>query len=110
MPTNKKALPPKKAMPKRPTPAPKAPPQMGAKEMLEDCLSSEKNLTSVYNTFTNECVNPKIRTDFMNSLRETHEIQADLFNQMQTRGWYAVKSARQPDIKAAAQKYNAMNG
>jgi spore coat protein CotF len=106
---NKKVAPKKPAAKKAPA-TPKMPPQMGDKEMLEDCLTSEKNCTSVYNTYTNECVNPRLRTDFMNSLRETHEIQADLFTQMQNRGWYAVKSARQPDIKAAAQKFNAMNG
>jgi len=107
MPTKK--IPTKPSAKKTPAPPP-APQQMGDKEMLEDCLSSEKNCTSVYNTFTNECVNPKLRTDFMNCLRETHDIQSDLSTQMQNRGWYAVKSARQPDIKAAAQKYNAMNG
>ena len=88
---------------------PKTPPQMGDKEMLEDCLTSEKNCTSIYNTFTNECVNPKLRTDFMNSLRETHEIQADLSTEMQNRGWYTVKQAPTPDIQTAAQKFSAMN-
>jgi len=88
---------------------PKTPPQMGDKEMLEDCLTSEKNCTSVYNTYTNECVNPKLRADFINSLKETHDIQADLFTQMQNHGWYQVKEARMTDIQAAAQKFNSMS-
>ncbi|MDR1102044.1 MAG: spore coat protein [Clostridiales bacterium] len=78
---------------------------MGDKEILNDCLTSEKNCTNVYNTFANECVNPQLRTDFLNTLKDAHDIQTELFNDMQTRGWYTVKGAKQEDIVQAAQKY-----
>ena len=85
-------------------------PTMGDKEMMSDCLNSEKNCTSVYNTFANECVNPKLRNDFINTLKDAHDVQSELFTEAQNRGWYVVKAAKQPDIAQAAKKYSAMNG
>lgn len=79
---------------------------MGDKEILNDCLTSEKNCTGVYNTFASECVNPKLRTDFLNTLKDAHDIQTELFSDIQSRGWYVVKSAKPEDVTQAAQKFN----
>ena len=81
---------------------------MGDKEMITDSLSSQKFVTSGYNTFANECVNPSLRNDFMNILKEEHQIQSELFSEMQNRGWYQVKPADQNDINMAKQKYPKM--
>jgi len=80
---------------------------MTEKEMLQDCLASEKACTGTYNTFANECVNPKLRTDFINILKNEHDMQADLFNEQQSRGWYKVKPATQADINKTKKKYQA---
>ncbi len=79
---------------------------MGDKEMMNDSLASQKLISSVYNTFANECVNPQLRTDFLNILREEHDIQADIFQEMQKRGWYQVKQAEQTQVDQAKQKYS----
>ena len=81
------------------------PPPMGDKELLTDCLNSEKNCTSVYNTFANECVNPQLRNDFVNTLKDAHDIQFELSGEATNRGWYAVKDAPEIDIMQAAQKF-----
>ena len=81
------------------------PPTMGDKELLTDCLNSEKNCTSVYNTFANECVNPTLKNDFINTLKDAHDVQFELFDEAKKRGWYAVKDAPETDIMQAAQKY-----
>jgi spore coat protein CotF len=86
---------------------PKAPTCMGDKEILNDCLSSTKATTGLYNTFANECVNPQLRMDFLNILKEEHDIQNELFSDMQSRGWYTVKGAKPEDVTQAAQKYRS---
>ena len=80
---------------------------MQDKDVLNDSIASQKLIGSGYNTFANECANPQLRMDFLNILKEEHDIQADLFSEMQKRGWYTVKAADQNDVTQAKQKYNA---
>ena len=75
---------------------------------MQDCLDSQKRITSTYNTFTNECEHQNLRTDFMNILKEEHNIENEIFNQMSQRGWYQVPPAEQPKIDAAKQKFSNM--
>ncbi len=77
---------------------------MGDKELMNDSISSQKMIESNYNTYANECVNPSLRTDFLNILKDEHDIQAELFNEMQKRGWYQVKPADPNDIAQSVQK------
>ena len=87
-------------------PKSKMPPPMGDEELLKDCLNSEKNCTSVYNTFASECVNPPLRNDFVNTLKDAHDIQSELFTEAQNRGWYTVKEAPLMDIQQVAAKFS----
>ena len=82
--------------------------QMGDKEFLDDSIASQKQIGHGYNTFVNECTHQNLRTDFMNILKEEQDIQKDLFNEMQSRGWYDVKSADQNAISQAKMKYQNM--
>ena len=75
------------------------------KEVLGDCLSSQKQITAAYNTFAGECVDPRLRSAFLNILDEEHRIQADLFNDMTARGWYQVEPAQQQKVMQAKQKF-----
>lgn len=75
------------------------------RDIMEDILSSQKHITDTYNLYSNECVNPQLRTDFLNILREEHNIQQDVFDQMQTRGWYCPTAAEQQKIAAAYTKF-----
>ena len=38
---------------------------MGEKEYLDDAISSQKLITSSYNTYANECCNNQLRADFI---------------------------------------------
>lgn len=75
------------------------------RDIMEDILSSQKHITDTYNLYSNECVNPQLRTDFLNILREEHNIQQDVFDQMKTRGWYCPTAAEQQKIAAAYTKF-----
>ena len=76
---------------------------MTEKEMMTDILNSQKQMTGMYNTFVNECSAPAVRHEFMNLLNEEHQIQADVFSEMQKRGWYPVENAEQQKIEQAKQ-------
>ena len=79
---------------------------MGDKEILQDGLISQKQISGSYNTFAGECVNDRLRGAFLNILDDEHAIQASLFNDMRTRGWYQVEAADQSKVAQARQKFS----
>ncbi|HHU22691.1 MAG TPA: spore coat protein [Clostridiales bacterium] len=79
---------------------------LGEKEILQDCLISQKQLTDSYNTYAGECVNEQLRGAFLNILDDEHRIQADLFCNLQSNGWYQVEPADQQKIQKARQKFS----
>ncbi|NLB80804.1 MAG: spore coat protein [Clostridiaceae bacterium] len=79
---------------------------MGDKELINDSLASQKLISGTYNNYANECVNPSLRSDFLNILKEEHDIQAELFYEMQSRGWYQTKPAQQNEIHQSHQKFS----
>ena len=82
---------------------------MGDQEFLGDVLASQKLISSTYNTFANECATPEIRDEFLNILQEEHNIQADIFTEMQKRGWYQVKPADAQQVSQTKQKFQGMS-
>lgn len=78
-------------------------------EMMTDALSSQKFITDTYNIFANECASPAVKSEFINILNEEHQIQHEVFSEMQKRGWYQVQQAQQGQINQAKQKYSGMN-
>jgi spore coat protein CotF len=79
--------------------------QMQEKELFDDVLSSQNFITDTYNTFANECATPTIRQEFMRILTEEHQIQAEVFDEMNKRGWYPTTAAEQQKIQQAKQKF-----
>ena len=75
------------------------------KEILTDALVSQKHITGTYNTFANECATKQMKSQFMNLLGEEHQIQMEMFEEMQKRGWYQVPPAPQDKINTAKQKF-----
>ena len=80
---------------------------MGDREILTDCLSSQKLGTASYNTFAGECANEQLRNEFLSILKEEHCIQSELFSDMNSRGWYPVKQAPGNEITAARDKFKS---
>ena len=78
---------------------------MQDKEMLEDVLTSQKQITGLYNTYANECATTAIRDEMMNILHDEHDIQADIFMEMQKRGWYPTPMAKEQKIQSTKQKF-----
>lgn len=78
---------------------------MQDKDLLTDALSSQKFITDVYNTFANECAAPNVRNEMLNILHDEHCIQADIFCEMQKRGWYPTTQADQQQVQSTKQKF-----
>ncbi len=79
------------------------------KDMMTDILSSQKNITGIYNTYANECACPNLKADMMNILNEEHQIQHDVFCEMQKRGWYQTEPAEVTKINEVKQQYVSMS-
>lgn len=75
------------------------------REIMDDVLSSQKHITDVYNTFSNECVNQQLQNDMLNILKEEHGIQFSVFSEMQKRGWYSPCAAQQQMISETKTKF-----
>lgn len=75
-------------------------------EIMNDMLSSQKFMTEIYNTFSNECASDDVRNTFMNILNDEHKIQYELFDEMSKRGWYQVTNAKQNEIQQVKQQFS----
>jgi len=78
------------------------------KEMLTDTLASQKMIENTYNLFASECANQQIRDEFMNILRDEHDISYNVFQEMSQRGWYQTKVADANEVTQAKNKYSNM--
>ena len=79
------------------------------REMLTDALSSEKFMTENYNTYANECASPSLMNEFMNLLSEEHQIQHDVFSELQKRGWYPTQSSPAEKVQQANMKFSNLS-
>ena len=75
------------------------------KEILQEACISQKHITDAYNTFAGECVNPALRGAMLGILEDEHNIQADIFTEMQANGWYQVDPAEQKKLDKVRQKF-----
>ncbi|KYH28289.1 MULTISPECIES: spore coat protein [Clostridium] len=60
-------------------------------QLLNDALSTEKHVSSSYNTAVLESVDPNIRKQLQHIQQEEQNHAEILFKEMQSRGWYSVK-------------------
>ena len=78
---------------------------MNEQEKLTDLLSSQKNLTGLYNSFCNESATPAVRSGLFSILEDEHRIAQEIFSEMSTRGYYPVEKAEETKIDSAKQKF-----
>ena len=80
---------------------------MGDKEIISDMLSTQRQITGMYNLHAGECKCVELRDTFLNLLKEEHGIQSELFSEMHARGWYPTKDAPMTDVNMAKQKFTS---
>lgn len=74
---------------------------------LTDLLSSQKYITFGYNTYLNECETSSVRSCIANILKDEHDIQFEIFSDMQSRGWYEPCKAEDNKVTKAQNKFSA---
>ncbi|HOV79669.1 MAG TPA: spore coat protein [Bacillota bacterium] len=76
------------------------------KDRLTDSLITQKHIASGYNTAAIESSNSQLKETFMNILRDEHQIQYEIYQEMNNRGWYQPKAANVNDISQNVNKWN----
>ncbi len=79
---------------------------MTEKDMMEDALSSQKQMSADYNTCASECSQKQLQAAFLNILSEEQELGSQIFDEMSARGWYQPKQAQQSDLDQVKQKFS----
>lgn len=75
------------------------------KAKITDLLTSQKQMTDVYNTFLCETETTAVRNCLSGILEEEHRIQEQVFSEMQNRGWYQTEKAEDSKVTQAKQKF-----
>lgn len=76
------------------------------KDRLTDSLITQKYIASGYNLAALESANSQIMDTFTGILRDEHQIQHEIFNEMHSRGWYQPKAANPNDLSQNINKWN----
>ena len=80
------------------------------KEALHDALEAQKQITGMFNSYSNECANTEVRKVMLDILNDEHSIQFDVFNDMQKRGYYPVSPAQQDKVTKMKNTYSQQAG
>lgn len=82
--------------------------KMGDEDILRDILISQKYITILYNTNVNECTDQELKDNMLKILREEHNIQTSVYQDMQKRGWYSTLPVPKQQIQDANTKFQAI--
>lgn len=80
---------------------------MNDQERVTDLILTEKKMTGNYDTFASECTNLKLRDEFLRILQEEHQIQTELFQKAQAKGWYQVPPAAASKVQETLTKFQS---
>ena len=80
------------------------------KELMNDLLTSVKQVCSAYNVGITESSCTNLRTHLTNCLNDTQQIEYQIFDAMKQRGWYQIKKAQSQDVQNAKTKFQQMQG
>ena len=81
-------------------------PNLSEKELMNDLLTSEKQISSAYNVGITEASCANLRQHLTSCLNDTQNIQYQIFDAMKQRGWYQIKKAQPQDVQSAKTKFN----
>ena len=78
------------------------------REIINDVLSSEKQMITSYGTYLAESTCENLRSELMKIINDKQQIQYQVFDLMRQKGWYQVKNANMNDVQNATQKFQGM--
>lgn len=81
---------------------------LSEKELINDALTSEKQLLHVYGTYLAEATCPNLRNELTRIITETQQTQFEIYKAMEQKGWYNIKNAELQEVQQAVQKFQQM--
>lgn len=83
---------------------------MKEKDLMQDLLTSEKQVISAYSTGITEvsCIN--LRSTLVNNFKSAQDIQFKVFDTMKQKGWYTTKDAPDNEVNQLKNQANQMMG
>lgn len=79
--------------------------KMQDKDIANSILNDYKLICSSINTYITESQNNSLRNDYIKILQDMYSMQKQVFDSMNQKGWYQVKSADMSDIAKAQSEY-----
>lgn len=83
---------------------------MQEKDLMQDLLTSEKQVISAYSTGITESSCQNLRSTLVNNFKSAQDIQYKIFDTMKQKGWYATKDAPDSDVNQLKNQANQMMG
>ena len=77
------------------------------RRMITDALSGQKFMTGNYNNYLGESAHSAVRDAFLTILKDEHEIQHMLFEEMHSHGWYPTTPADKVQIDNARTQFKS---
>lgn len=78
------------------------------KELMNDLLMSEKQITSYYNTGITESASISFRDTLNTCINNIQNCQFEILDAMNQRGWHQIKEANSNDIENAKIKFSKL--
>lgn len=79
------------------------------KDLINDLLLCQKKISSDYNTFASEVDHTNLKQDVLTILRDEHEVESIIYEEMKNRGWYQTKTVSDQEIRSAQEQFNEMD-
>lgn len=78
------------------------------REIMNDVLSSEKQMITAYGTYLTESTCENLRSELVKIINEKQQLQYQVFDTMRQKGWYNVKNANLNEVQNSTQKFQGM--
>ncbi len=78
------------------------------REIMNDVLSSEKQMITAYGTYLAESTCENLRSELVKIINEKQQLQYQVFDTMRQKGWYNVKNANLNEVQNSTQKFQGM--
>jgi spore coat protein CotF len=80
-------------------------PQMNDRDFINDCLMTEKYLTSSYSVAVHEMSHQDLYRDVLSIYEETEQCQRELYNLMFKKGWYGLEAEDPQKLQQTYQQF-----
>jgi len=75
------------------------------RRMLEEILEEQRAIADAYNACADRCGGGAVHTQMMSLLHEEHQIQHEIFAEIEKRGWYCGEQAGRDEIDRVKKKF-----